>query len=225
MNVLGPFALIRTFPVTIGVSLLAVFAWLIPTWSEWLQLDFAAAINGQWWRILTGHLTHYGSSHLFWDLLMFAVLGAVCEKKHGLWFGPLVAMMAVAVSAAIGAFCQQVSVYRGLSGIDTGLFVWIVTEHFLQAWRQRDAFAATSWLVPGLAVVGKSLFEAATGKTLFVDSATFIPLVQSHLAGATFGLLCGLVLGSASGNRIAMATSERLQPGSDAPPRSSQAGA
>ena len=37
---------------------------------------------GEIWRLATCHLTHWNAEHLQWDLLMFVVLGAVCELRN-----------------------------------------------------------------------------------------------------------------------------------------------
>lgn len=181
---------LRTYPVTILVSLVAVVAWATPSLSLWLELDYGLVASGQWWRIWTGHLTHYDGNHLFWDLLMFAVLGAACERQHPRLFAPAVAVIVAGISLAIGLCCEQVSVYRGLSGVDTGLFVWLVADQVRQCLADRDVLAAVSWLLAVAGLIGKLVFEAATGQTLFVDSSTFDPLVESHLAGAAIGFLC-----------------------------------
>lgn len=188
-----PSSLWRHCPVTMLASLAALLAYASPTLTQWLQLDFAAVAQGQWWRIWTGHLTHYGGQHLFWDLLMFAVLGAACEQKHRLVFVPLVGGMTMGVSMAIFWFCPEVLVYRGLSGVDTGLFVWFLAGQCEECWLARERFAAGLWLVPGVGLIGKLLYEAATGKILFVNAEAFTPLVEAHLAGAALGLMCSIL--------------------------------
>ena len=183
-------SLLRTFPVTITVSALALVAWACPTLTLWLQLDFKAVADGQWWRIWTGHLTHYDGNHLFWDLIMFVVLAGACEHRHRRRFALALTVMVAVISASIGYFCDQVSVYRGLSGIDTGLFVWFVADQCHDCWRSRDRVSALLWLSLSMGLIGKLLYEVTTGQILFVDASGFTPLVESHLAGAAIGLVC-----------------------------------
>ena len=153
-----------------------------------LQVDFQAIAGGQWWRIWTGHLTHFDGNHLFWDLMMFAGLGAVCERRHPKQFKLAMMVMAACITAWISMACEEITLYRGLSGIDTGLFVWFVADHAIDAWQRRDRFSSLMWAVPCAALMAKLIYEAKTGQTLFVDSSGFTPLVQSHLAGAVVGL-------------------------------------
>lgn len=185
---------VRNYPVTIAIVLAVLAVHWMPAMSSLFQLDFSLVADGQWWRIWAGHLTHYDGNHLFWDLLTFAALGGACESraagKHGsATYAITLILMAAGISAGIAFWCEGILTYRGLSGLDTGLFVWFVTDESRRSWRSGDRRAATIWLIPCLALIGKLLFEAATGQTLFVDSTGFTPLVESHLIGAGFGLL------------------------------------
>jgi rhomboid family GlyGly-CTERM serine protease len=185
--------LFKNYRVTLLISLLAVLAWACPLLTDAMQLDYTLVADGQWWRIWTGHLTHYDGGHLAWDLLMFAVLAAACEREHPQWFAIALFMMMAGVTAVIAVGCPDVRVYRGLSGLDTGLFVWLVADQCRRCWKDRDHLAATLWLATVGGLIGKLIYEAATGATLFVDASNFTPLVQSHLAGALFGSICALL--------------------------------
>jgi rhomboid family GlyGly-CTERM serine protease len=179
----------RRFPVTITVSLLVLLIHFVPAFNDLLQFDFDAVASGQWWRIWTGHLTHFGSEHLFWDLLMFIGLAGACEQTRSRQMVPALALMAGGISLAVQIFCVDVTIYRGLSGIDTGLFVWFAGMRLLKSVDNRDPLSGLLWAVPFVGLIGKLLFEAATGQTLFVDSTNFVPLVESHLAGVVIGIL------------------------------------
>lgn len=199
-----PLEQITKFPITIAVSALALLAYAVPSLAQAWQLDFAMVGDGQWWRIWTGHLTHYEGNHLLWDLLMFSVLGAACERAHPRSFAAALAIMMGGISAAIAVFCSEIAVYRGLSGLDTGLFVWFAADQIRQSIRQSDQLVAALWLVPCVGLIGKLLIEWATGQTLFVDSTDFKPLVESHLAGVVIGILC--YFDASASSRTARAT-------------------
>jgi rhomboid family GlyGly-CTERM serine protease len=185
--------LFKHYRVTLLISLLAVLAWACPLLTDAMQLDYTLVAGGQWWRIWTGHLTHYDGGHLAWDLLMFAVLAAACEREHPRWFAIFLIMLMAGVTVVIAIGCPDVRVYRGLSGLDTGLFVWLVADQCRRCWKDRDHLAAAIWLAIVGGLIGKLIYEATTGQTLFVDSSNFRPLVQSHLAGALFGSVCALL--------------------------------
>lgn len=187
-------SLYRSCPVTIVVSLVVLVIHFSPTLTQWLQLDFAAVASGQWWRIWTGHLTHYGGQHLFWDLLMFTAFGIACERKHRGRFVPFTALMAAGISSAIFWWCPDIGSYRGLSGLDTGLFLWFIVDQCRECWLGRDRLGAGLWLLPAVGLIAKLSYEAATGQVLFVDAGAFTPLVESHCAGAALGLICSVLV-------------------------------
>jgi len=183
---------VRAYRCTLAIAVAAVASWALPTLASDWTLHFERLADGQWWRLWTGHCTHYDTSHLFWDLLMFVVLGAACERRHQGTFAAVLAAMMGTLGFAIWLWCPDVTQYRGLSGLDTGLFVWFVSDRIRDSWQACEPLVSGAWLALCIGLIGKLLFEATTGQTLFVDSTNFQPLVESHLAGAVCGLAFGL---------------------------------
>ncbi|MBX9788209.1 MAG: rhombosortase [Pirellulales bacterium] len=173
----------------VGCAILAVAIWLVPGAAEWLQFDRGAIAAGEIWRIVSGHLTHWNGDHLLWDVLMFAVLGALVERTSRASFLATTVLSALAISAALWFLQPAQVLYRGLSGIDSALFV------FQAIWLAREAlsekrFAASVLPMVALAgFVGKVGYEYASGCTLFVDSAAagFAPLPLAHVIGGLVG--------------------------------------
>ena len=190
------------FRVTATVGTLTLLAAIVPSSIEWLQLDFAATLDGQWWRIFTGHMTHFGSQHLFWDLLMFVVLASLCEFQHPKTFGALLSLIALIVSATVMLFCGDVANYRGLSGVDTGLFVWFIGDQYRLSRKQNDKTYAMLWGTLGFLLLGKLFYEMVTGELLFVSVEGFKPLVESHVSGGLAGLLALFLLNSSIQKRF-----------------------
>lgn len=180
---------LRQIPVTLLVSVIALAAFAFPGLTAGLQLDFASVDSGQWWRLLSGHLTHFGGGHLFWDLLMFAVLSAACERQNPRFYPIALIAMSVGISATILFMCQDVTTYRGLSGIDTGLFVWFLANQIRQSVADRDRTFTCFWSVAGFLLLAKLGYEFTTGEILFVNAEGFQPLVESHLSGAVLGAI------------------------------------
>src|SRR4029078_5316519 len=88
----------------------------------------------------------------------------------------------------------EVAEYRGLSGIDSALFLNVALVLLHEAHNRRQALL--SWTL-GLLLVGfiaKLGYEMANGATLFVDSseAGFTPLPLVHAVGAAVGILLAL---------------------------------
>jgi rhomboid family GlyGly-CTERM serine protease len=176
---------------TAALTLLAIGIWLVPGASELLEYRRGAITSGEFWRAVTGNLTHWNADHLLWDALMFAVLGALIERTSRRALLATCIVSAAAISAVLW-FCQPgLELYRGLSGIDSALFVfqagWLVRE----ALRECRRAAAILPTVALLGFVGKIGYELVTGATLFVDSAAagFAPLPLAHVIGGVVGLL------------------------------------
>lgn len=159
-----------------------------------LSRDVAAS---EPWRLVTGHFAHFGGNHLAWDLVVFAGLGAIVECRSRTAFLVVTLGSACAIAVAILAAMPEIDRYRGLSGIDSALAVYLAA-HFLVAAENRPRAAR---VVAAVALGGfflKTAWEAATGATLFVDhtSAGFVPLPLAHLVGGAVGgavaLACAL---------------------------------
>lgn len=155
-----------------------------------LELDRAAVARGEVWRLVTGHWAHWTLDHLLWDSLAFLALAAFCEvriSRRRL----LVTVLgsALAVSAGVWLALPEIGRYRGLSGIDSALFVLLAVS----------LLRATRNLVGGLALaafaafLGKSAWEVWTGSTLFTAAGAFVPVPLAHLIGGAWGLIIGLV--------------------------------
>jgi rhomboid family GlyGly-CTERM serine protease len=186
---------LRGTAITIGVALAVMAVPLIPGGAGWLQFDRLAILDGQWWRLLTGHLTHWNLDHLFWDLLMFVVLGAMVERLSRPRFVLVCLVSAITISLMVLLAQAHLWTYRGLSGIDTALFVYLACDQLTRAWYQRrwgEGLLPAS-LLAGFG--GKLLYELATGSTLFVDShaAGFVVVVMAHAVGATAGAVLGVM--------------------------------
>ena len=157
--------------VSLLLASFAVVIYFIPDATHWLQYERAAVARGEIWRLLTGHWTHAGFEHLFWDALMLAVLGALCEGIHRRAFVACVLGSAMAIALLLWVFLPEFEIYRGLSGIDSALFVLLAVTVLRAKLRAREWnwAAATGGFL--LLFVAKTAFEFGTGATVFVDSA------------------------------------------------------
>ncbi len=185
-----PAATRRPPAVSSLLSAAALLVAVVPGAAGFLEYDRAAIAAGEIWRIVTGHWTHVNADHLIWDVLTFAVLGALCERAHRGRFLACVAGSALAIPPVVGALLPELATYRGLSGIDCALFALLAATGFregLAAGRRGWAVAAGAAL---LALLAKVTYEATTGGTLFVDSASagMIPVPLAHVVGAVVGI-------------------------------------
>lgn len=189
---------LRHAAVTLSVALSAVAIQFIPAWAGCLQFERLAIMDGQGWRMLTGHLTHWNLDHLFWDVVMFVVLGAMVERQSRPRFVAVCLVSAFSISLLVLLGQPDLASYRGLSGIDTALFVYLACDQLVNAGRQRrwTEVCLPAALLAGFG--GKLLYELVTGRTLFVDSQTagFVVVTMAHAVGAAMGAVLGVSLAS-----------------------------
>lgn len=177
--------------ITIGVFLLAVALAFSPTMSQALQFDRAAVADGQLWRAFTGHLTHWNLDHFFWDAVVFAVLGVMCEWRHRGRYLVCLIISAILIPLFVSICLPELTIYRGLSGLDTALFTMLACYMLAERWAAREWVwvLTTASLLLGLGL--KVVFEVVTGATLFVDAvaANFQPIPLAHVVGACVGCI------------------------------------
>ena len=140
------------------------------------QYDRAAILRGELWRLVTGHFSHWSASHLGYDLFAFVILGAICERRERRLFAAMVVATALTVSLFLLAFRPDVETYRGLSAIDSALWMGAVFD--VGERRLLLAVALASLFL------AKVMIESRSG-ALFVDGMTVLPVV--HLLGAGVG--------------------------------------
>ena len=182
-------------PYSVWLLLPVLVLQATPWLAQYAQFDRTAVGAGQFWRLITCHLAHCNWEHLFWDAAMFVLLGTICERRDRVAWLACCAVSSLTIAWAILTFQPGIELYRGLSGIDTGLFVLLAIGVAAGRWAVRDwkSLAVIGGLLIGL--VAKTAYEAVTGATLFVDSSTagFVAVPLAHLVGALTGGLIGLV--------------------------------
>jgi rhomboid family GlyGly-CTERM serine protease len=193
----GPLIVASSFPViTVAVALAAVAVHAHDQLSGLLACNRAAVYDGELWRLLTGHFTHYSADHLLWDVVMFFVLGVMIERRHRAGFVATVLASATAITAAIFLCHPKVMEYRGLSGIDSALFTHyaIILHSDGRRFNRPLVRCISAGLL--LAFAAKLVYETASSNTLFVDSATagFVALPAAHLSGGITGFVIGGLL-------------------------------
>ncbi|MBT8097667.1 MAG: rhombosortase [Woeseia sp.] len=144
--------------------------------------------NGQFWRLLSGHLVHLGWSHLLMNSL--ALLGIWLLVGRNLrtmeWlvaFGVIIAGM----DAGFWWLDPQLVWYVGLSGLLHGLLV----AGLLAGWRDRPVES----LVLGGLLIAKLVYEQWLGPLPgSAESAGGDVVVNSHLYGALAGVVAAVIL-------------------------------
>jgi rhomboid family GlyGly-CTERM serine protease len=178
-----------------GVSLLlgglAIVVFVSTTATEHLQFERAAIQAGELWRLITGHWTHWSIDHLGWDVFAFVVLAAGCERTGRARLLACVIASSLAISLGVMVLRPDLAQYRGLSGVDSALFVLLAMDMIRRSVMEHDrpqTVILGGCLVAFMLKVG---FELYTGSTVFVDSAHsgMEPLALAHVIGGGVGIV------------------------------------
>ncbi len=181
--------------LTIAVAMAAAAAWAMPGAAEWLEWRRAGEGLGAIGRLWSANLAHWTGSHFAWDLAAWVALGWVCERQGRALMALCIALAAPAIVLAVAATEPGLWSYRGLSGLDSALFILAAGRLGAEAIADRRRWTAASagLLVAGF--IGKTLYETLTGAALFAESGgVFVVTPAAHLAGAA--VAAALVAGS-----------------------------
>jgi len=153
-----------------------------------LMYDRAGIENGEWWRLVTGHLVHGDIGHLAANVLALVLLGGVLESLQRLGIKTLLLLVSfaiVVIDAMLWLNLPGLERYCGFSGVLNTLFIAAVYGQ----WRDSG-----DWLYAALAVggLGKIAIESVSAGAVLPLSS--LPSVtEAHFAGYVAGLvLCCL---------------------------------
>jgi rhomboid family GlyGly-CTERM serine protease len=169
------------------VSLVALLFQCVPAWRPVLLYDHAAIAHGQWWRLWTGHLVHFGWPHFMADGGLFLILGFMLRTQGRLF--PLVLLVLPAViSAAVYFFDPGMARYGGLSAVDLALLLFVAGQGWQHNWKD--------WFWPAVLViyVGEIIFESVIGQgrgggLIRFDDPGIHVATSAHIAAAACALL------------------------------------
>jgi rhomboid family GlyGly-CTERM serine protease len=144
------------------------------------------------WRFISCHFVHWSLPHQFWSLGAFFVLGAICEIRSRRRFAWCVAISALLIPAALLMLQPSLASYRGLSGIDSALFL-LAAVPLLPKRPTNDPVTRIAVGVLLLGFVAKLVYEQWNGATVFVATGgVFVPVPLAHLVGSFVGCACAL---------------------------------
>jgi rhomboid family GlyGly-CTERM serine protease len=171
--------------ITCSLILAAAVASLSPLLANWLLWDRAAIADGQWWRLLTGHLVHFTHRHLWCDVLAVGATGWFIEGRIQKSLAFVVLSAALAIDIAIAFLCPAVRYYGGLSGIAFAMCGYMA----LLCIHQRGGARWIGFTLVAL-LAGKIGLEFVTGHGLLLSEGSVV-LPAVHAAGAITGGLKG----------------------------------
>lgn len=172
--------------VAAAAALIQIAGAFSPAWTAALIYDRHALFAGQWWRLWTGHLVHYGWLHFAVDTGILLYLGRVITWPRPAVRAWALVLLPPVISGAVCLFDPHMIYYAGLSALNLGLFVF----HALQSWRQDR----TDWLWPAvllvcLAEIAIETLRGGSGGGLIAFSDPTVRIATTaHVAGGVGGV-------------------------------------
>ncbi len=186
--------LIWLIPVRLILTVVGLY--FIPGAGRALELNRELVLHGEVWRLVTGHFVHCSLNHLFWDAAAFTVLAIVGVHKDFKRFVFVTVLAVPVISLAVLILCPEIEIYRGLSGLDTALYAYLVLYNLYEAMTDRNRMSTVLYLLLLAGLLGKNIWEVCTGNVLFCNPDGYVPVPIAHLAGMLTGFMvfCSLLL-------------------------------
>ncbi len=185
------------FPLVTALLVLAATAvyWL-PDADQLFIYDRDQILDGDIWRLVTGHLVHLSAEHFGYNLVLFALTGCWLEYRLGVQYAWLLAVTSVVAGLYSLAFLSDMTQYGGLSGLASANIVYLCLYE-----SRRSSAARLLWLAILLLFAAKVGYEIWIGNAMFADSTRFEVVPSIHVIGAVVavGLFYASTRSSSSG--------------------------
>jgi rhomboid family GlyGly-CTERM serine protease len=152
-------------------------------WRELGRYQRDAIENGEYWRLVSGHLVHLGLGHLWPNLAALVIIGALFDDvfDSAAWWRTSLGSVA-AIDLGLYWFDPNVLWYVGLSGVLHGF----VAAGALALLLRRQPLGA----ILAIGLGAKLAFEQVAGPVPFTAASVGGPVVvAAHLYGAAGGVL------------------------------------
>lgn len=159
----------------------------LPSLRPVLLYDRAGLAAGEFWRLWTGHLVHFGWPHFFVDAGLLAILGWSGERPYPSFTRWGLLLMPPFISAVIWWFDPTMERYGGLSALNLGLLLYVAAQGWRRNW--------TDWFWPAVIAiyVGELALEyyrgGHGGGAIRFDDASIRVATGAHLASAVYAVL------------------------------------
>ena len=151
-----------------------------------LRYEREAVLQGEYWRLVTGHLVHGSTQHLILNAAGLGLVAALFPHDYSWRAWLLIALFSLVAIDAGFVFCEpQLHWYVGLSGILHGA----LAAGAIAWWRHESRSLA---LILTAIFLGKLAWEQWHGALPL--SGDLPVVVDAHLYGAIGGGLAGLML-------------------------------
>jgi rhomboid family GlyGly-CTERM serine protease len=151
-----------------------------------LRYERDAVLQGEYWRLLTGHLVHGTWLHLLLNGAGLGLIAALFPRDYSLAAWALIAACAAAaIDVGFVLYEPQLRWYVGLSGVLHGT----LAAGAIAWWRHESRLLA---LVLSVIFVGKLAWEQVQGALPLSGDLSVV--VDAHLYGAVGGAIAGVIL-------------------------------
>lgn len=169
----------------VGVLAITLLIAQIPALHQFMVWDRSDILVGQWWRIVTGNLTHTNAVHLAMNLAGLVGLVFILRPYYASRsLIPMIGMMMAVIGGVM--FFAPFDRYAGFSGVLHGLFVWGIL-------RDIQHKVPLGWLLLTivLAKLGYDAYSGGDAITAHLIGASVA--YQAHWAGALVGVVFALI--------------------------------
>jgi rhomboid family GlyGly-CTERM serine protease len=162
---------------------------------EVFKYDRLAIGDGEYWRLLTAHFVHLGSTHLVLNLAGLLLVWLLVGRYYsGLQWLAVLAGSVIAISGGFWFIDTYMLWYVGLSGVLHGLLVAGAIRGF-------RALPSESAIILAI-VTGKLAWEQLSGPLPGSESVSGGDVVvNAHLFGAIGGAVAGVLLWRSAGGK------------------------
>lgn len=167
--------------LSITLIVVTLLALLTSRISDFLIYDREAILNGQIWRLLTGHLVHFSPLHWLYDMSVFAVSAIALELSSRKILIRLILLLALSISSGLLILKPNMAYFGGMSGIACGtLLFWSLSN------LKRQGRLQAIWLCMIMLLIIKIGWEMHSSGSLLPYGSQQIYMAEplSHFIGA-----------------------------------------
>ncbi|AWB65933.1 rhombosortase [Saccharobesus litoralis] len=171
--------------ITLGALILLTTAGETQLNASWALIP-ALSNNGEWWRLITGHLVHSNTYHSLLNLGGVLAVWALHGEYYAKYKLAIVSLLlGLAISASI-VMWQSYTHYVGFSAILHGLFCFGAIEDIKRKVNGGELIL--------LFVIGKVIWEQIAGGSMQVAELINANVAtDAHLFGTIFGCIIGVI--------------------------------
>jgi rhomboid family GlyGly-CTERM serine protease len=160
---------------------IAVVAFIIEPLGSLLVYEREKIINGEIWRLVTGHFVHFSLSHLLLNSIAFVLLSWLLEdKKSTPFFFWFFLWITVSISSVLFALQDKLEFFAGLSGVAHANIYYLALIHL-----RTDILWQRLSLIVLIVLPIKVVLEFSIGSLVLGSNVEkgFVTEPLSHLVG------------------------------------------